>query len=140
MAKYKLTQKTDVNGNTQDIQLDASSVDLSNYVDKTSTETISGTKTFSNGISVTHDVKADYVQVASAGHETTNSYGKIATLSSTGYIRYRTPSEIRSDMDAQATLVSGTNIKTINNESILGSGNISISSVSITSATLTLVE
>lgn len=40
----------------------------------------------------------------------------------------------------QATLVSGTNIKTINNTSLLGSGNISISSVSITSATLTLVE
>ena len=32
-----------------------------------------------------------------------------------------------SDVGAQATLVSGTNIKTINNESVLGSGNISIS-------------
>lgn len=33
-----------------------------------------------------------------------------------------------SDVGAQATLVSGTNIKTINNESLLGSGNIDISS------------
>ena len=33
-----------------------------------------------------------------------------------------------SDIGAQATLVSGTNIKTINNESILGSGNIEIDS------------
>lgn len=40
----------------------------------------------------------------------------------------------------QDTLVSGTNIKTINNTSLLGSGNITISGVSITSATLTLVE
>jgi len=32
MSKYKLTQKTDANGTTQDIQLDASCVDLSGYV------------------------------------------------------------------------------------------------------------
>ena len=38
----------------------------------------------------------------------------------------------------QATLVSGTNIKTINNNSILGSGNISISFVS-TKATTTSI-
>ena len=43
------------------------------------------------------------------------------------------------DTSRQATLVSGTNIKTINNESILGSGNISISSgVSMATATATL--
>ena len=40
----------------------------------------------------------------------------------------------------QDTLVSGTNIKTINNNSILGSGDITISCVSIISATLTLEE
>lgn len=34
----------------------------------------------------------------------------------------------------QATLVSGTNIKTINNTSVLGSGNISIPSVTVDSA------
>lgn len=39
------------------------------------------------------------------------------------------------DTSRQATLVSGTNIKTINNESILGSGNISVSSLpTVTSA------
>ena len=37
-----------------------------------------------------------------------------------------------SDVGAQPTLVSGTNIKTINNESLLGSGNITISSGSST--------
>ena len=35
--------------------------------------------------------------------------------------------QARSNIGAQETLVSGTNIKTINNESILGSGNITIS-------------
>lgn len=34
--------------------------------------------------------------------------------------------QVRTNIGAQATLVSGTNIKTINNESILGSGNITI--------------
>ena len=48
MATYKLTQKTDANGTTQDIKLDASSVDLSGCVDKTSAQTISGAKTFSS--------------------------------------------------------------------------------------------
>jgi hypothetical protein len=41
-----------------------------------------------------------------------------------GIINKRTPSEVLSDIGGQATLVSGTNIKTINGESILGSGNI----------------
>lgn len=77
--------------------------DTSNMVTTNTTQTISGTKTFSgttvfsNGISVTHDVKTDYLEVSSAGHET-GTYGKIATLSSTGYIRYRTPAEIASDI------------------------------------------
>jgi hypothetical protein len=35
------------------------------------------------------------------------------------------------DIGAQATLVSGTNIKTVNNESLLGSGNITINATSI---------
>lgn len=52
MSKYKLTQKTDANGTTQDIQLDSSCVDLSNYVDKTSAQTISGVKTMTNGLKV----------------------------------------------------------------------------------------
>ena len=40
-----------------------------------------------------------------------------------------------SDVGAQSTLVSGTNIKTINNESILGSGNITVSGGSLPSQT-----
>lgn len=38
--------------------------------------------------------------------------------------------------DAQATLVSGTNIKTINNSSILGSGNLTVSTAEATTTTL----
>lgn len=49
---------------------------------------------------------------------------------------------LQSALDAkQATLVSGTNIKTINNESLLGSGNIAISGgVSMSTATVTLTS
>lgn len=43
-----------------------------------------------------------------------------------------TAATARSSLGAQETLVSGTNIKTINNESLLGSGNISISGGSST--------
>lgn len=43
------------------------------------------------------DVQAQYLQAAAAGHET-GTYDKIATLSSTGYIRYRTKAEMKSDL------------------------------------------
>lgn len=60
-----------------------------------------------------------------------NSSGKVAVSSITstklGYLTDVT-SNIQAQLNnKQATLVSGTNIKTINNQSILGSGNISIS-------------
>lgn len=48
-------------------------------------------------------------------------WNKVQTLSSAQQ------AQARSNIGAQEALVSGTNIKTINNESILGSGNITIS-------------
>ena len=85
MAKYKLTQKTDANGTTQDIVLDASCVDgvvksvngtspdangnvnvsgggdLSNYVDKTSAQTISGAKTLSTDLTFDASVQTQLI-------------------------------------------------------------------------------
>lgn len=43
------------------------------------------------------DVQAAYLQASAAGHET-GTYDKIATLSNTGYIRYRTKAELKSDI------------------------------------------
>ena len=43
------------------------------------------------------DVQAAYLQTSAAGHET-GTYDKIATLSSTGYIRYRTLAEMKADL------------------------------------------
>lgn len=54
--------------------------------------TITGTVTQTAG-----DMITQYCAVKSAGHET-GSYSKIATLSSTGYIRYRTPAEMKTDL------------------------------------------
>lgn len=56
MSKYKLTQKTDANGTTQDIQLDASCVDLSGYVP--TSRTINSKALSSNITLAAADVKA----------------------------------------------------------------------------------
>ena len=58
--------------------------------------TVNGTVSASTIVS-RGDVQAQYVQASAAGHET-GTYDKIATLSSTGYIRYRTKAELKSDL------------------------------------------
>lgn len=58
---------------------------------------------------------------ASFDAQTDTVWNKAQTLSSAQQ------AQARSNIGAQEALVSGTNIKTINNESILGSGNITIS-------------
>ena len=50
MSKYKLTQKTDANGNTQDIVLDSSCVDLSDYIKKGVANTLTTTTTLNTSI------------------------------------------------------------------------------------------
>lgn len=78
---------------------------------------------------------------AAAGNHThgnitnTGTITSTAVTSATGVLVYDSSNKIqrataanaRSIIGAQATLVSGTNIKTINNQSLLGSGNINIS-------------
>lgn len=56
MAKYKLTQKTNADGTTQDVQLDASCVDLSGYVP--TSRTINSKALSSNITLAAADVKA----------------------------------------------------------------------------------
>lgn len=73
------------------------------------------------------------IGVADSGYEHSATVlaeydGSIAfvTLSADTY-RVSNPGEFRDAIDAQEALVSGTNIKTVNGQSILGSGDISIS-------------
>lgn len=100
--------------------------DLSNYVDLTNNQTITGTKVFKN-IYVTGSL---FDKDASAGVT-----GNFLTPSNNGLIwtsiyNYCYSKDAMDDLlyYKQNTLVSGTNIKTINGQSILGSGNITISS------------
>ena len=57
----------------------------------------------------------------------------VTAYTPTDLTNYYTKSEVNTALNAkQNTLVSGTNIKTINNESILGSGNIEVQGGSVT--------
>ena len=97
-AAYYENKVTSVNNKTGAVSLSASDVGALS----TSGGTLSGTITLTSG-----DVIAPYLAAKSAGHETTSTYGKIATLSTSGYIRYRTPAEIRSDIGAGTSNFSG---------------------------------
>ena len=93
-----LTKIPTINPNTGDAKFPGAISEggtlLSNkYLSKSGGE-INGTLTFTAG-----DLIARYVAVKEAGHET-GTYEKIATLSSKGYIRYRKPEEILSDIGA----------------------------------------
>lgn len=80
-----------IDGATGHITGIAKTSDLSNYLPK-SGGTLTGTVQMTAG-----DMIAQYVAVKSAGHET-GTYDKIATLSSAGYIRYRSKAELKSDL------------------------------------------
>lgn len=87
------------------------------------------TKVYVNGVDVTVDNKA-YVIVPTKTSELTNNSGFITTETDPtvpSYVKAITNADINSWNNKQNLLVSGTNIKTINSTSLLGSGNIVIS-------------
>ena len=92
---------------------------LSNYVQKSST-----TGLLKNDGTV--DTSAYITSSAISGKEDTSN--KVTSWSSTvNDTHYPTEKLVKDSLDSkQATLISGTNIKTINNTSLLGSGNISV--------------
>ena len=72
----------------------------------------------------TKDANTFYIITDASGGDLSNYYTKSETSGS---------SQISTALNAkQDTLVSGTNIKTINNQSILGSGNIEVQGGSVT--------
>lgn len=71
--------------------------------------------------------QAQYDALVTAGTVSADTYYIITDAQAGDLTNYYTKSETNTLLNGkQATLVSGTNIKTINNESILGSGNIDI--------------
>lgn len=98
------------------------------------TGTIAATDTVLVGMGKLQATKADKSAIPTVNNATltiqkngttVNTFTANASSNVTANITVPTQA---SDIGAQATLVSGTNIKTINNESILGSGNIEIDS------------
>ena len=88
------------------------------------------TKVYVNGIDVTDGDKA-YIIVPTKLSELTNDEGFITNAEETdptvpSYVKSITMADINSWNSKQNLLVSGTNIKTLNGESLLGSGNIVI--------------
>lgn len=100
-------------------------IDLSNYVDKTSQQEITGTKNFKN-IYLTGSLFDAEASSGDAGEFLTSSGSNVKWTSIYNYCYAK---DAMDDLlyDKQNTLVSGTNIKTINGEPILGSGDITIS-------------
>ena len=96
---------------------------------KINTDTLEGiTKVYVNGIDVTVGNSA-YVIVPTKTSELENNSGFITEESDPTvpyYVKEITISDINNWNNKQARLVSGSNIKTINNQSILGNGNITI--------------
>lgn len=87
------------------------------------------TKVYVNGVDVTVDNKA-YVIVPTKTSDLINDSGFITTETDPtvpSYVKAITNADINSWNNKQDLLVSGTNIKTINSTSLLGSGNIVIS-------------
>ena len=71
--------------------------------------------------------QAEYDAMVSAGTVSADTYYIITDAQAGDLTNYYTKTETNTLLNGkQATLVSGTNIKTINNESLLGSGNIDI--------------
>ena len=88
------------------------------------------TNVYVNGVDVTVGSKA-YVVVPTKTSELTNDSGFITNAEEIDptvpyYVKEITMADINAWNDKQDLLVSGTSIKTINGESILGSGNISV--------------
>lgn len=102
-----------------------STQDLSNYVDLTSNQTITGTKNLKNIYITGYLYDAD-ASAGETGNFLTPSGNSVKWTSIYNYCYGKDAMDELLD-NKQNTLVSGTNIKTINGNSILGSGNITIS-------------
>lgn len=73
------------------------------------------------------DISGNTIDISSSANGITGNTTLTGAVTLNGTFSTNNPAGVRSAIGAQETLTSGTNIKTVNNESLLGSGNISIS-------------
>lgn len=105
---------------------------------------------WSAGDTIAFTYDGTYFRAINARKASTGAYGKTVlntSTSSTSVTEAATPSAVKAAYDLangkQDALVSGTNIKTINNETILGSGNITVqggASVTSTQVSITVAN
>ena len=130
-TKSEITDFPTIPSKTSDLTNDSGFITSSSLPTKTSDLTNDGDGT--NPFLTQHQSLANYVQKSSTSGLLKND----GTVDTTQYLsslpahnhddRYYTESEVDTALGGkQATLISGTNIKTINNQSLLGSGNITI--------------
>ena len=112
--------------NTFYIITDATAGDLSNYYTKSETDGLLDTKLDVTAYTPT-DLSNYYTKSETSGATEISTALSSKADTATTYTKTETDNAITAATSTkQDTLVSGTNIKTINNESILGEGNITI--------------
>lgn len=125
-AEYDGLPATAKTSNSLFVITDATAGDLSNYYTKTETDGLLDTKLDVTAYTPT-DLSNYYTKSETSG--ATEIYTALSSKADTAttYTKTETDNAITAATSTkQDTLVSGTNIKTINNESILGEGNIDI--------------
>ena len=125
-AEYDEMPTTAKTSNSLFVITDATAGDLSNYYTKTETDGLLDTKLDVTAYTPT-DLSNYYTKSETSGSTEISTALESKADTATTYTKTETDNAITAATSTkQDTLVSGTNIKTINNESILGEGNITI--------------
>lgn len=125
-AEYDALPATAKTSNSLFIITDAQGADLSNYYTKTETDGLLDTKLDVTAYTPT-DLSNYYTKTETSGATEISTALASKADTATTYTKTETDNAITAATSTkQDTLVSGTNIKTINSQSILGEGNITI--------------
>lgn len=125
-AQYDDLPTTAKTSNSLFVITDAEGADLSNYYTKTETDGLLDTKLDVSAYTPT-DLSNYYTKSETSGASEISTALESKADTATTYTKTETDNAITAATSTkQDTLVSGTNIKTINNQSILGEGNITI--------------
>lgn len=125
-AEYDALPSTAKTSNSLFVITDATAGDLSNYYTKTETDGLLDTKLDVTAYTPT-DLTNYYTKSETSGATEISTALASKADTATTYTKTETDNAITAATSTkQDTLVSGTNIKTINNQSILGEGNIEI--------------
>lgn len=125
-AEYNDLPTTAKTSNSLFVITDATAGDLSNYYTKTETDGLLDTKLDVTAYTPT-DLSNYYTKLETSGATEISTALESKADTSTTYTKTETDNAITAATSTkQDTLVSGTNIKTINGETLLGEGNITI--------------